>query len=72
MYQPLEVVAIQDLLDRYQPDIAAYYLYSPLPGAYSLELQFMERGDRYKQCRQEYQALWDDDGNLKPGSPGEV
>ena len=33
---------LQNLIDKYSQVILAHYLYSPLPGTYSLELQFKD------------------------------
>jgi len=49
-----EVRFIQRLLDRYGGGLAAYYCYQPLPGMFSLELQFHDEAAMMA-CRLEYQ-----------------
>lgn len=33
---------LQNLIDKHEQNILAHHLYSPLPGSYSLELQFKD------------------------------
>jgi hypothetical protein len=49
-----EVRFVQRLLDRYGSGLAAYYFSQPLPGMFSLELQFHDQ-KAMRACRQEYQ-----------------
>ena len=37
-----EITAFQNLIDKNSDRILAHHLYSPLPGAYSLEIQFSD------------------------------
>jgi hypothetical protein len=49
-----EVKFVQRLLDRHGSGLAAYFCYQPLPGMFSLELQFHDRQTMLA-CRREYQ-----------------
>lgn len=63
-----ETEAIQTVIDAHLTGLVAYYLYSPLAGHYSLELQWdkTEEGRKTMQaCRKRYQALFTPTGKLR-------
>jgi len=61
-----EVEAVQSIIDAHEEGLVAYYLYSPFPGLYSLELQWSpERRDNMLACREAYHDLFTPGGKLK-------
>jgi hypothetical protein len=63
-----ELQWLGDLLRRHEVGVVSHYFYCPLPGVYSLELQFGDtEKDRclMKACRAEYLDSFTDDGKLK-------
>lgn len=60
---PYEVRAVQNVIDRHKRSMVAYHLACPLPGTYSLELQWDRDGYAGPAIR-EYEAMFDEECNL--------
>jgi hypothetical protein len=60
---PYEIRAVQNVIDCHMRSLVAYHLYCPLPGTYSLELQWDREGRACSAIR-DYEALFDDESNL--------
>jgi hypothetical protein len=61
---PFELRAVQDVIDRHRYGLVAYHLCCPLPGFYSLELQWDADDEAFKAI-EEYQSLFNDRCKLK-------
>ncbi len=63
-----ETEVIQTVINDHLDNLVAYYLYSPLHGMYSLELQWADTPEGRKTmmaCRKAYQSLFTPTGKLK-------
>lgn len=60
----VELGVIQLLIYKYQDFIAVQHCSSPLPGMFSVELQFNDL-DAWRKCLKEYQDSFTKSGNIK-------